>query len=62
MFHSKTTSSGVRLVGSLRASLSKKIPIGSTDQPETSPQEPIQSRNVCGPHIELKTKFEVKTH
>jgi len=30
------------------------IPIGSTDQPTTSPELPTQSYDVCGPHFELR--------
>jgi len=30
------------------------IPIGSTDQPTTSPEQTTQSYDVCGPHFELR--------
>ena len=30
------------------------IPILSNDQPEKSPQQPTRSRDVCGPHFELR--------
>ena len=29
------------------------IPILSNDQPEKSPQQPMRSRDVCGPHFKL---------
>jgi len=40
--------------GFIRGLFVGNIPIGSTDQPTTSPEQPTRSRDVCGPHFELR--------